>query len=168
MSETAVAATPIKIKKLGHFVYEVSDIDRSTRFWTELLGFHVTDRNEQGFVFLRNATDHHTIALVPGKHDRRATDGNAVHHLAMEVDDVEDLFRARDFLKARGIELLYEGRRGPGGNPGIEFRDPDGYMFELYTKMDQIGSDGKSRPPEQWSRVATLEDVVAKPLPSRW
>ncbi|MGH7347045.1 MAG: VOC family protein, partial [Candidatus Rokuibacteriota bacterium] len=59
--------TPIRAKKLGHVVLTVSDVERSTRFWTEIMGFQVSDRNEIGMVFLRNASDHHTIALAPAK-----------------------------------------------------------------------------------------------------
>jgi catechol 2,3-dioxygenase-like lactoylglutathione lyase family enzyme len=162
--------TPIKVKKLGHFVYEVSDIERSTRFWTELLGFQFSDRNEPGMIFLHNATDHHSIALVPSKHKQLASpdSGLRFHHLAMEVDDVDALFKARAYLRDHGIPITYEGRRGPGGNIGIEFTDPDGYQFELYADMDQIGTDGCSRPAAQWSRATTLEDALERPLPAAW
>ncbi|MGH7844304.1 MAG: VOC family protein, partial [Candidatus Binatia bacterium] len=36
--------TPIKIKKIGHVVLSVSDIERSTKFWTEIMGFKFSDR----------------------------------------------------------------------------------------------------------------------------
>lgn len=172
MSETAApaATTPIHVRKLGHLVYEVSDIERSTAFWTEILGFSVSDRNELGMVFLRCAGDHHSIALVPS--DKRARPpaeaGLRYHHLAMEVDSVEVLFRARDFLRARGIPLDFEGRRGPGGNIGVEFMDPDGYMFEIYAQMDQVGPDGRTRPPAQFNRKTSLEGAVAQPLPEHY
>jgi catechol 2,3-dioxygenase-like lactoylglutathione lyase family enzyme len=164
------ATTPIRVRKLGHLVYEVSDIERSTAFWTEIMGFTVSDTNEFGMVFLRSAGDHHSIALVPSKKKARppAEAGLQFHHLAMEVDDIDVLFRARDFLRARGIPIDFEGRRGPGGNVGVEFEDPDGYTFEIYADMDQVGPDGKTRPPEQFNRVRTLEDAVAQPLPGRW
>lgn len=170
MSDTATATvttTPIKVKKLGHFVYEVSDLERSRAFWTELLGFEESDRNENGMIFLRNAGDHHAVALVPGKHAERASSdaGLRFHHLAMEVADVDTLFRARAFLLERGIEITYQGRRGPGGNIGIEFRDPDGYTFELYAEMDQLAPGAASRPPDQWRRATSLEDALAHPLP---
>lgn len=170
MLETAVVTTPIKVKKLGHFVYEVSDIERSTRFWTEVMGFKVSDRNEKGMVFLRNATDHHSIGLMQIDGAKRPDHGKAlqVSHLAMEVADIDTLFRAREFLKQQGVKLTYEGRKGPGGNVGIEFEDPDGYTFELYADMDQVGTDGKSRPSTQWNRVTSLEDAVERPLPGRW
>jgi catechol 2,3-dioxygenase len=169
MPDTAVAS-PIKVRKLGHFVYEVSDLARSTAFWTEILGFTVSDRNERGMVFLRNGTDHHAIALVPAPGRTRPAEGAAlqVNHLAMEVADVETLYKARAFLKEHGIKLTYEGRKGPGGNVGIEFDDPDGYSFELYADMDQVGTDGKSRPAEQWHRVTSLEEAQENPLPARW
>ena len=60
----AEETTPIKIKKIGHVVLSVSDIERSTKFWTEIMGFKYSDKNENGMVFFRNATDHHTVALI--------------------------------------------------------------------------------------------------------
>lgn len=169
MPDASQSTTPIKVKKLGHVVYEVSDVARSTEFWTEIMGFHVSDRNEGGMVFLNCAGDHHTIALVPSpgraKSAKLGEGSLQIHHWAMEVDSMETLFKARDFLKSRGIAISYEGRRGPGGNPGIEFKDPDGFSVEIYCGMDQIGPDGKSRPAEQWSRARTLEEARDNPLP---
>jgi catechol 2,3-dioxygenase-like lactoylglutathione lyase family enzyme len=167
---TQTQTTPIQVRKLGHLVYEVSDIERSTAFWTEIMGFTISDRNEFGMVFLRTAGDHHSIALVPTKKTARpaANAGLRFHHLAMEVDNVDVLFRAREFLKARGVPIDFEGRRGPGGNTGVEFTDPDGYTFEIYADMDQVGPEGKSRPAEQHDRVKSLEDAVARPLPDKY
>jgi catechol 2,3-dioxygenase-like lactoylglutathione lyase family enzyme len=159
--------TPIKIKKIGHVVLSVGDIERSTKFWTEIMGFKVSDRNETGMVFFRNATDHHTIALVPATEKNPLPKRGQVglDHIALEVEKVSDLFRIRDFLRANGYNIFYEGRRGPGGNPGVEFYDPDGYKIEIYAAMDQIGSDEKSRPASEWKRAMTLEEAVANPLP---
>ena len=55
-------------------------------------------------------------------------------------------------LKARGVTIVWEGRRALGCDTSVEFLDPDGYHLELYCDMDQIGWDGKSRPREQWKR----------------
>lgn len=169
MPETAVT-TPVKVKKLGHLVYEVSNLERAVEFWTTIMGFQISDRNEKGMVFLRYGSDHHAIGLVelPGR--TRAPEGTSLQmsHLAMEVADVETLFRCRDYLKERGVTFTFEGRKGPGGNMGIEFEDPDGYGFELYANMDQIEPGGTSRPASQWDRVKTLEDAVERPLPSSW
>ena len=173
-AETAVAAksttrvSPIKVKKIGHLVYKVSDVDRSVKFWTEVMGFTVSDRNEFGMVFLRTNADHHTIAVVPGKAEHRPEGGLQVDHLALEVGTIDELVAARDYLRSQGVPVVWEGRRGPGGNPGIHCHDPDGYDFELYCDMDQIDERGRSRPPSQWSRAGSLEEAIAKPLPKAW
>src|SRR5262249_36947398 len=133
---------------------------------TEVLPFKVSDVNEQGMVFLRCAGDHHTLALVPRPNGEPApADSVRLHHFAMAVDSVDTLFRVRDWLKQHGVQFVYEGRRGPGSNPGVEFLDPDGYSLELYADMDQVAWDGTSRPAEQWRRCKSLEEVVADPLP---
>lgn len=164
-------STPIKVKKIGHVVYRVSDLERSVKFWTEIMGFKESDRNEQGMVFLRNAADHHTVALVGCGPDATLPNPNdkgqlGLNHFALEVGSVDELFKIRDFLRSRGITITYEGRRGPGCNPGVEFLDPDGYQLELYSDMEQIGWSGKSRPAEFWRRATSLEEVVANPVPT--
>ncbi len=120
-------ASPIKIKKIGHVVLSVSDIERSSKFWTEIMGFKFSDRNENGMVFFRNATDHHTVALIQATEKNQLPKRGQVgfDHMALEVASVSELFKIRDFLRSNGVEIFYEGRRGPGGNPGIEFYDPD-------------------------------------------
>src|SRR4029453_13758111 len=124
------------------------------------MGFKFSDKNEHGMAFFRTSTDHHTVALVP-------TQGPVgFYHMALEVATVSELFKIRDFLKSKGVTIFYEGRRGPGGNPGLEFYDPDGYKIEIYSAMDQIGTDGKSRPANEWSRATTLEEAVNNPLPN--
>lgn len=165
-TDETLTHTPIRVRKLGHVVFRVSDVERSTRFWTEIMGFIISDYNDRGMVFLRHGSDHHSIALAkanPGEGlPPKASIG--FDHLALEVGSVDELFRIRAFLRAREMPILYEGRRGAGSNPGIEFQDPDGYTFEVYAAMDQIGEDGKSRPPEQWRRASSLEEAVETPV----
>ena len=45
---TSRTQTPVKVKKIGHVVYRVSDVERSVKFWTEVMGFKESDRNEHG------------------------------------------------------------------------------------------------------------------------
>ena len=162
------AEIPFRINKLGHVVFYVKDVERAIKFYTEVLPFKVSDVNEQGMVFLRCAAgDHHTLALVPRPNAEMApADSVRLHHFAMEVDSVDTLFTIRDWLKQHNVQFVYEGRRGAGSNPGMEFLDPDGYALELYADMDKVDwEEGTSRPAEQWRRAQSLEEVVANPLP---
>jgi catechol 2,3-dioxygenase-like lactoylglutathione lyase family enzyme len=160
-------STPVNVKKLGHVVFTVSDIERSTKFWTDIMGFHVSDRNEIGMVFLRNASDHHTMALVPAKTQSELPrkDSPAFTIVPWRSATSRSCSRFATFSAPRACRSYMKGRRGPGCNPGVEFKDPDGFNIELYASMDQIGADGKSRPAEQWSRAKPLEEAVAHPLP---
>jgi len=166
-ADAKAAAIPFRIKKLGHVVFYVSDMERSVKFYTEVLPFKVSDVNEQGMVFLRYGADHHTLALAsrPGV-VRPPNDYLKLSHFALEVESVPMLFTIRDWLRQHNVTITFEGRKGPGANAGVEFLDPDGYTIELYADMEQVGWDGKSRPSEFWRRVRSLEDAVAIPVPT--
>jgi catechol 2,3-dioxygenase-like lactoylglutathione lyase family enzyme len=150
-------------------VYEVTDVERTAKFWREVMGFEETDRNAIGMVFFRCGADHHAIGLKPSKAKSRPKTGEAlkIEHLALEVDNADILFKTRDYLKQNGIPVVFEGRKGAGGNMALHFCDPDGFEFELYCGMDQIDESGILRPEEQFHRVNSLEDAVANPLPPK-
>jgi catechol 2,3-dioxygenase-like lactoylglutathione lyase family enzyme len=162
--------SPIKPKKLGHLVYQVSDMDRSVMFWTEVMGFIETDRNDLGMVFFRCGADHHGIGLVPrpGTHRPDSDAGLHVEHLAMEVENTDVLIQAREYLIKNNILIRFEGRKGAGCNYSINFLDPDGYEFEIYCNMDQIDKSGKLRPKDHFSPTNTLADALANPVPEKW
>ncbi len=170
--EQEVPASPVRIKKLGHVVIQVRDLERSTRFYTEVLNFRVSDRLDNGSVFLTAVGDHHTIALFPAGDgpDAEVPPQGAVrlHHFAMEVGSLEELFEIREYLKQRGVPIVWEGRRSLGGHTSVEFLDPDGYHLELYWDMDQIGPDGRSRPRDPSRRYESLEASRDNPKPPTW
>ena len=159
--------TPIRTRKISHVLLHVSDIERSVKFYTEILGFKESDRNHLGMVFLRNGTDHHTFGLVPGPKGATAAPKDkylTFHHMALEVSSVDELFKARDFLSQQGIEFVFEGRRGAGCNVSLEFCDPDGYMIELTCEMEQIGWNQSARPHSLHRPAKSLEQAVATPV----
>lgn len=137
--------TPFAVRKIGHAVVFVADLERSRRFYTEVLGFKVSDVYPDsmmpgGMVFLRCNGDHHCLALVGGKGEGR---DRSLHHLAFELATLDEVFRARDHLKQSGAKIIYEGRRRAGCQISVEFLDPDGHHLELYWGVDQIGSDDR-------------------------
>lgn len=159
--------SPVQVRKLGHIVLWVRDVERSKQFYTEILNFRVSDVNEKGMVFLTACGDHHTIAIAQTQADDAGPKGRpGLHHFAMEVESVDQLFAIREFMRRKGVQVAYEGRRGPGSNVGIEFSDPDGNTVELYADMDQIAAGESSRPASQWSRTATLEEACQRPRPT--
>ena len=149
----------------------VADLDRSRHFYTDVLGFKVSDvypgsMMPGGMVFLRSNGDHHCLALVGGAPATEAS-ARTLHHLAFELATLDEVFRARDHLKAHGVEIVYQGRRRAGCQVSVEFLDPDGHHLELYWGVDQIGSDDRARPAEDWRQTMTLEDAVRTAPPGQ-
>jgi len=164
-----------QLRKIGHVVLNVSDLEASVRFYTEVLGMKVSDRYPDsmmpgGMVFLRCNTDHHGVALVGGgrksEGGREANKGagGSLNHFAFEVGSLDEVFRARAWLQKQGVRIVFEGRRRAGCQVAVEFLDPDGNNLEIYWNVDQIGTEGHVRPSSQWRQALTLEDAVANPV----
>jgi catechol 2,3-dioxygenase-like lactoylglutathione lyase family enzyme len=163
--------SPVRIKKLGHVVIQVRNLERSIRFYTEVFNFRVSDNATGGGVFLTAVGDHHTIGLFPsdGENAEIPAEGEVrLHHFAMQVDSLEELFETRAYLHERGVPIVWEGRRAMGGHTSVEFLDPDGYHLELYCDMDQIAPGGRSRPRVPNARHDTLEKSRDNPKPPTW
>ena len=158
---------PFAIGKLGHVVLNVADIERSTRFYVEVLGLRISDTfpGEMvpgGMVFLRFSPDHHGVALVGSLRD--TSKSRELNHIAFEVGSLDEVLRARDHLKRHGVALHFEGRRRAGCQIAIEFKDPDGHQLEIYWGIDQVGSDGLSRPASEWKGATSLAQAIADPV----
>jgi catechol 2,3-dioxygenase-like lactoylglutathione lyase family enzyme len=158
---------PFAITKLGHVVLNCSNMERSVRFYTEVLGFEISDIYPDemvpgGMVFMRFNEDHHGVALVGSM--TSASPNIELNHVAFEVTTLDEVVRARNHLKKHGVVIDFEGRRRAGVQIAVEFRDPDGHNLEIYWGIDQIGSDGQRRPAAEWKGVPSLAAAIADPV----
>ena len=170
-TQPATRPSPARIKKLGHVVIQVRNRERSIRFYTEVLNFRVSDNATAGGVFLTAIGDHHTIGLFDSDGENAeipAKGAVRLHHFAMQVETLEELFEFRAYLKQRGIPIVWEGRRIMGGHTSVEFLDPDGYHLELYCDMDHLAPSSRSRPRDPKGPHDTLEKARDNPKPPTW
>jgi len=166
-SMTRPEGMPFNITKIGHVVLNVVDVERSTKFYTEVMGFKVSDVYPEniapgGMVFFRCNPDHHGIAVVgsmPGE-----SPAIELNHIAFEVGTLDEVILARNHLKKMNWPIDFEGRRRAGAQIAVEFRDPDGHRLEIYWGLDQIGSDGVIRPEEEWIWAHSLEEAIDNPV----
>ena len=158
---------PFRIGKIGHVVLNVTNMERSVRFYTEVLGFKVSDVYPEemvpgGMVFMRCNADHHGVALVGSMKER--SPNVELNHMAFEVGTLDEVLRARDYLRKHGVQIDFEGRRRAGVQIAVEFRDPDGHRLEIYWGLDQVGSDGYVRPASEWKGAKSLAAAIADPV----
>ena len=154
---------PFCITKIGHVVLKVTDLERSVDFYTQILGFHVSDVYPDNMmpgrmVFMRCNRDHHGVALVGGAPSNSSN--LELHHMAFEVSTIDEVFKAREHLIKNNVQIQFEGRRRAGAQVAVEFLDPDGHWLEIFWGLDQIAPDAKARPPEEWVEVFSLEDAI--------
>jgi lactoylglutathione lyase len=122
-----------------HTMLRVGDMERSVRFYTEVLGMKLlrtTDRPEQkyslAFVGYGDESDTAVIELTFNYGVDKYDLGNAFGHLAIEVPDA---YKACEAVKSKGGVVSREAGPVKGGSTVIAFvQDPDGYKIELIQK----------------------------------
>ncbi len=140
-------------RKLGHVGIFVKDLERSKKFYTEVVGLKASDEFPGKAVFLYCGHDHHDTVLFQlptEKAGRSQNDRVEVQQISYEVDRLDDLRQKAAELRAQKIEVIGPERKTAGMDKTIEFSDPDGNKIQFYCDMDQIGWEGRSRPPEEW------------------
>ncbi len=142
-------------RKLGHVGIYVKDLERSRKFYTDVVGLKVSDELPGKAVFMRCGHDHHDTVLfqlTPDKSARSQSDRVELQQISYEVDRLDDLRQKATELRAQGIQIIGPEQKGPGMDKTIEFADPDGNKIQFYCDMDQVGWDDRSRPADQWQR----------------
>ena len=164
---------PFKIRRLGHFGFNLSNMDEGRRFYVDLLGFKVSDfmdysRRAQspeqvaglgdphGY-FTRYGTDHHSLVLFPKRVrdalGRAEAPGVTVNQITWQVGSMREVSAAIQWFKQHGIKQQRSGRDMPGSNWHTYLLDPDGQSNELYYGIEQIGWDGFSKPKVMYDRA---------------
>jgi len=120
--------------KLGHIAMHTPDVKRLVHFYTDILGFRISDQMEEYFYFLRTNSDHHTMNFLEGD--------SKMHHIAFELRDWSHIQQACDELARHDISLIWgPGRHGIGHNLFTYHFDPDGNTIELFTELDTMISE---------------------------
>ncbi|MGH8934827.1 MAG: VOC family protein [Acidimicrobiia bacterium] len=121
----------VTVRRLNHAVLFVSDLDRSVRFYTDVLGFGVVARaGPMAFLRARGSDNHHDLGLFGlGPQATRPPQRTVgLYHLAWQVATIEDLAAARRELREVGT---YVGESDHGATKSIYGADPDGNEFEV-------------------------------------
>lgn len=162
---------PFRIRRLGHFGFNVGGLDGGLDFYGRLLGFMLTDEarlsellpgagdglEDDRLFFMTNNTDHHAFLLAHRSlgamfGDDATSKDITLSQITWQVGALEEVVRAVEYFNQRDVEIRRCGRDMPGSNWHVYVRDPDGHTIELYYGMEQIGNNGRSKPTELYYR----------------
>jgi len=126
------------VKELGHLVLYVRNLDRSRRFYRDLLVWKdiTVPGKELGFpaaAFSSGRTHHELLLIEVGEDAAPIPRGRRVgmYHFGLKIGETDDELReARDQLLAAGAKLA--GSADHGVTHSLYIEDPDGNEIELY------------------------------------
>lgn len=140
--------------KISHVVLNSARTEDQVPFFIDVLGFKLSDSTNL-MEFLRCSADHHSMAIF-------RNNGPSLNHVAYELPNIDGLMRGTGRVKQNGFDIAWGiGRHGPGSNVFSYFIEPNGFVAEYTTELDQL-DDATHVPqgPDYWQKVM--------PMPDRW
>ena len=129
------------VKRINHVAVVVDDMEKALSFWRDALGMDLhglrdipAEKSQVAFLplpgseveLVQPTTDDSGIAKYLAKH------GPGMHHICLEVDDIEGMMSQ---LKLKGVRLINEEPRSAADGKKYAFIHPEstsGVLVELY------------------------------------
>lgn len=126
------------IAGFSHLSFSVTDLERSTAWYCEMLEF-VVDAEVEGDGFRRNRLRHPDagITVTLTAHENGSADAfderrTGLDHVSFAVPAIADLHRIKEKFIDRGVDHSEVKPTASGAGGMITFRDPDNIQLELF------------------------------------
>lgn len=118
-------------QKISHIVLHSPNHQEMVRFFTDVLGFKVSDWLGDFMCFLRCNSAHHRLAILPGP--------PCLNHVAYDMLGVDDMMRGIHRLKQKGTTIRWgPGRHTAGNNTFSYFTTPAGFAVEYTAELEEV------------------------------
>jgi len=140
----------LRPQALQHLAIRTIHMESMVEFYTESLGFDISDWLLRECAWLRCNNDHHTLMLIQGKPD--------IDHIGYSTSAGAELLLWADYLSRQQRAILWgPGRHGAGNDLFLRFADMDGVHIELSAELQQYFDRDVTTPPRLWhSRPTAL------------
>src|ERR1700676_5225805 len=162
---------PFKVRRLGHFGFNLNRIEEGREFYGDLLGFTVSDLADfsrapwfpkdkdvgpQGY-FMRYGSDHHAMVLfskpvMDVRDDRKFAPEVTINQITWQCGRLKEITEAHSYFEEQQVAIQRVGRDMPGSNWHVYVYDPDGHTNELYYGIEQVGWNQRSKPHDMYYR----------------
>ncbi len=128
----------MQVRELGHLVLYVRDLERSSHFYGEVLGWRrITPQGLAVAAFSSGRTHHELLLIEVGPEAAPIPSGRRVglYHFGLKVGDSDEELRvALSALEANGVRLV--GSADHTVTHSLYIEDPDGNEIELYVDVE--------------------------------
>lgn len=129
---------------LQHVALQTLHLEAMVDFYTEALGFDISDWLLREYVWLRCNNDHHTVTLMQGGRID-------IDHVGYSIFDGPELLVWADYLSRHQTPVLWgPGRHGAGNDLFLRVADPEGVHIELSAELQQYYDRDVTNPPRLW------------------
>jgi catechol 2,3-dioxygenase-like lactoylglutathione lyase family enzyme len=156
--------------RLSHVVLNGTDPDRTAAWYTDVLGFRLSDTlagPEMGTVmnFMRCSPRHHSLAFARGPHV-------SLHHVSFELRGLDEFMRGTGRALRAGTRMVWgPGRHLAGRNTFAYFLDPQHNTVEYTTELQELDEDAwhpsiyDMHDPlvqDQWGTADPMSELIAR------
>jgi catechol 2,3-dioxygenase-like lactoylglutathione lyase family enzyme len=135
--------TLLRPSALQHVALYTQRLEEMVEFYTEALGFDISDWLLRESAWLRCNNNHHTLMFTQGK--------QGIDHVGYSISDGLELLRWADQLSNQQVPVLWgPGRHGAGNDLFLRFADAEGLHIELSTEVQQYYDRDVTTPPRLW------------------
>src|SRR5262245_23182832 len=124
------------IKRVGHVVLKMRDLEAAKRFYGGILGMKISSESPTA-IFFRFGDYHHDIAVFKVSDDAelpKETQAGLLH-FALVLESREDLVKMHQHLKQQGVTI--EAELDHGMTNSLYINDPDGNAIEIYCEVPE-------------------------------
>src|SRR5260221_244196 len=133
----------LETRGLQRNMLQTPRLEAMVEFYTDALGFDISDWLLRDYVWLRCNHDHHTIMLIKGKQD--------IDHIGYSISAAPEVLLWADYLGRQQTPLLWgPGRHGAGNDLFLRFADSEGVQVELSAELQQYSDRDSTTPPRLW------------------
>ena len=128
----------VQVTRLAHVGLQARSLSTQAEFYNDRWGLERVDEFGREMFFRADGPDHHVLTLTEG-------DAAGLHHVALQVPNLDDIDRAYEDLLARGVEIVTPPTQDlePGVKRALRLRDPDGFVVELVADVESLGDPFK-------------------------
>ena len=146
----------MEVKELGHIVLYVRDLERSRKFYGDVLGWREITRKGQFAAAFSSGRTHHELLLIEvGQNAQPIPEGRRVgmYHFGLKIGETDDALRDA-LVRLQEADVSIVGASDHTVTHSLYILDPDGNELELYIDVQ----------PAVWKEDPAAVMAPTKPL----